>query len=143
MNIEDILKSRSNGLHYSSMFSLTEPHSNYPGKLPAPRTAILKRLESLDAQTLNTLDALATSLRSEPFFDKLLPDELYMLRQRLNCAIDFLARLADSMPSPGWLSAATDKLSDEDQWLLVGIWKEYGLFWLQNLAWRISRGAQE
>lgn len=66
-----------------------------------------------------------------------------MLRQRMHCAIDFLARLAESLPDPDWLHTRSMDLALEDQWLLLGVWKEFGLSWLQNLAWRISKAIPE
>ena len=140
MTIEDVLNSRGYGLHFNTVLSLTAPHAAYPGKTPARRAGILRRLEALDAQTRDTLDTLAASLRSSPSFDTLSPEELYMLRQRMLCALDFLSRLADSLPTPTWLSTSSCSLEAEDRWLLLGVWREFGPFWVQNLAWRISRG---
>lgn len=140
MTIDDLLKSRANGVHFSMLFALTEPHAAYPGKRPAPRVAIQRSLEALDGRTRDRLDTLATTLRANPDFDGLTPEESYMLRQRLLCSLDLLSRLADSLPTPEWLSTADSRLASEDHWLLIGIWKEFGPFWLQNLSWRLSRG---
>jgi hypothetical protein len=140
MTIEDMLKSRGSGLHFHSLLLLTEPHSDYPGKRPAPRVGILRHLEKLDGQTRDTLDMLVQALRVDASFEGLSPAEFYMLRQRLLCSLDFLARLADSLPAPQWLSTDAPRLELEDRWLLIGVWKEFGQAWLQNLAWRLSRG---
>ena len=138
--VEDILKSRIQGLHFSELLRLTEPHAAYPGKLPARRDGILRKLETLDAQTLGRIDTLVGQLRSAPLPSECDPIVGYMLRQRLRCALDVLARLQDSSPTPGWLCTASAALAVEDHWLLIGLWREFGACWLQNLAWRISRG---
>lgn len=141
MSIQEILNSRGNGLHYNQILSLTEPHSSYPGKTPASRIAILRHLAKLDEQSLAVLNELAFNLRSKPFPKSLTSTELYMLRQRLLCGLDTLSRLADSAPNPDYLSTNTSDLEIEDRWLLIGIWREFGTHWIQNLAWRISRGS--
>jgi hypothetical protein len=145
MDIQKLLDSRtSDTSHWTQMMRLTDPHSAYPGKLPAGRDDILFHLEELNLQTAGKLDTLASSLRSSPCFSALSPAELYLLRQRLRCALDILARLADSQPTtPGWLSIAGFELEQEDRWLLAGLWREFGTFWLQNLSWRLSHGSVE
>jgi hypothetical protein len=143
MHLETLLKSRANGLHWTLMFHHTEPHAKYPGRIPAPRAGILKRLTALNAQTTDSLDTLASSLRAAPLLDELSPEECYMLRQRMRCALDILERLCDSQPAPAWLSKDGIAIEPEDRWLLAGLWQEFGTFYLQNLAWRISRGLPE
>lgn len=65
-----------------------------------------------------------------------------MLRQRILSAFDVLSRLADSLPTPDTLSASeSDALGDA--WLLGGMWREFGPFWTQGLAWRLSQGMAE
>jgi hypothetical protein len=140
MDIEDILKSRAASINAVLMLDQTSAYSTYPGKTPAPRVGILRHLEKLNEQTSHTLDTVVYKLRSEPLPEELSPVDFYMFRQRLLCAHDFLSRLEDSLPIPRWLSASSNDLEREDQWLLIGVWKEFGQFWLQNLAWRISRG---
>ena len=143
MEIRQLLDSRGCGIHFCLLLARTEPHAAYPGRLPGPRAGIFRRLEALDGQTRDRLDRLAASLRSEPAFESLGPPELYMLRQRMHCALDLLSRLADSEPSPGWLSTDGFDLEPQDAWLLGGVWREFGAFWLQNLAWRLSKGLPE
>ncbi len=143
MTVQELLKSRANGLHFLMTLSRTDPYATYPGRTPARRADILRHLQVLDAQTTDTLDTLATSLRAAAFPSTLSPHDLYMLRQRMHCAIDFLARLAESLPDPDWLHTRSMDLALEDQWLLLGVWKEFGLSWLQNLAWRISKAIPE
>ena len=143
MTLEDMLKSRLRRLHFELLIERTDPHAVYPGKLPARRAGILRYLETLDARTRDRLDTLIDSLRSEPFAPELEPAVAYMLRQRMRCALDTLQRLVDAAPSPEWLCTASLELAAEDHWLLIGLWNEFGMFWLQNLAWRIAHGLPE
>jgi hypothetical protein len=143
MTIDDLLKSRGAGLHFNSLLLLTEPCAAYPGKTPAPRVGILRHLQTLELQTQDRLNTSVSQIRDGSYFETFSQEESYMLRQRLLCALDFLSRLADSLPTPEWLSTASAQLELEDAWLLVGVWREFGPFWLQNLAWRISRGATD
>jgi len=125
------------------MLEFTEAHREYPGNNRTQRADVLKTLEGLHAQTKDSLDGLSLSLRVDPSLDCLSQEEVYMFRQRLLCALDFLSRLADTLPTPDFLSTSSSSLELEDQWILVGIWNEFGPFWIQNLAWRLSQGADE
>lgn len=140
MTINDVLKSRRSGMHFRSLMQLTEGYEAYPGRLPARLETVRKTLGRLESLTADGLDEKLSMMRSMGLPAQLSPEERYMLRQRLDCALDFLVRLRDSLPSDGYLRKECIGLAEEDHWLLVGAWRQYGRMWLHFLAERVLAG---
>ena len=139
MTIDELLDECGKDSRYSAMLALSQDLV-YPGKLPAAREKILLALDVWDMHVNEWFERTILD-----FDDKKRPlseQDVYILAQRYACAADFLTRLADSLSTPELLSVGNLPPDMRDSWLLVGIWREYGQVWRQNLAWRLVNGLE-
>ncbi len=139
MTLNDILKSKLGSQYVPSLLAETESITfPYP---TSRRDVILRRLEELNIETHDAIEIFICSPHGMLFDRRHLSDrELYMLRERVKCAIDFLSRLSDALPSQQWFSTGGADLETEDTFLYSGIWREFGQQWMASLAWRLARG---
>lgn len=141
MTINDILKSKTSVASPLNILLVQTGKVKFP-YVTERRDRVLRLLEEMNDQTLEKLDGLAPHLHEILSLDQcsLSETETYMLGQRVRCGLDFLTRLNDTQPSQSWLCAATDFLEEEDTFLFLGVWRQFGQYWLANLAWRLARG---
>ena len=127
MTINDILKSKANITSPLNILLVQTGKVKFP-YVTERRDRVLSCLEEMDAQTHEKLEELAPRVHQILSLDGggLSETELYMLGQRVRCALDFLTRLVDAQPFPQWFCAETDSLEDESIFLFQGIWREFG-----------------
>jgi hypothetical protein len=145
VRINDILKSRIVASAYR--ISLYNQASGLNIRFPKTRQAILRQLEKMNMSTCDTIDNFILKPRENIFSQELsgLSDiEVFMLAQRWECGLDVLSRLRDAETENIYLELqccdARQVQDQEEIFMLIGLWNEFGGYWIANLAWRISKG---
>lgn len=140
--LKEILNMYGHGAYFNAMMVATADL-----KFPYPkddRGRILHQLEQMDIDTTDVLDELIKNPnRMITSFKSLSTDQLYILKQRYLCGLEILTRMTEAAPSFEWIRVEKHDVATELQFLLTGLWKEFGILFHGQLAWRLFHGHAE
>jgi len=130
--------------YHPYVVELIQCASRLPIQFPKERKDILWEIEEMAIQTHKAIEDLAFNPLANHFERGHLTDsEVFVLWCRWACALDMLARVTDALPSQSFLSISNSSESFEIAFLISGLWKEFGQYWMGQRAWRIEQGHPE